>query len=110
MDSDHLGPATVIGKDGLARSVQPEICPGLRHIFDLVVRGDARPKIIIHRKIKGGIERTHLLPQICTEEHGLLRDVDISLTEQAVICLRRIKFADHLSSFVDEIAIAINHP
>src|SRR5687767_14404552 len=35
--------------------------------------------------------------------------MNISLTEQTVICLSRIKFAAHMTKFVDEIAIAIYH-
>ena len=81
MDSEHLGPAAVIGNDRLSGGVQPEVRPGLRDIFDFRARRDARPQIIIHGEVKRWIERTHLLPQICAEEHGLLRDMGIALAQ-----------------------------
>ena len=57
MNAQHLGPAAVIRTDGFSRSVQPEICPRLRIIFYLRTQGQPHPQIIIHRKIKRGIER-----------------------------------------------------
>src|SRR5688572_18896278 len=58
---------------------------------------------------KRWVEWPHLFPQICAEEHRLLWDVGISLTEQTVICLSGIKYADHAPGFVNEVAIAIDH-
>jgi len=109
MHADHFGPTAVIGDDGLARCVQSKIRPHLRHILYLRTSRDARPQIIIHGEVKRRVKRTDLLPQVRAEERGLLRDVDVSLPKQMLIRLRRIKFADHASAFVDEIAIAVDH-
>src|SRR5688572_16881223 len=110
MDPDHLGPAMIVGGNRLARHMQPEVCPGLRDILDLRLPRDPRPQIVIHGEIKGWIEGPHLSPELGTEEHGLLGDMYISPAQQMVIRLGSAESADYLTSLIDEIAIAVDHP
>ena len=108
MDSQHFGPAAIICSDRFTGCMQAKIRPHLRDIFYLCARRDAHPKIIIHCKVKGWVQRADFAPQIAAKERGLLRDVNVSLTQAVQVRLRGGEPADDLSAFVDVIRVAVN--
>src|SRR3990172_9055420 len=63
MDAQHFGPAAIICGDGFSRSMNAEIRKGMAlQIFNLRVRRDSHPQIIIHGKVERGVKRTDQAP------------------------------------------------
>ena len=90
--------------------MQAKICPQARRILYRRQGRQAHPKIVIHGKIEGWVERADLAPQVCPPEGSLLRNMHITLPQPALIGLGGREMSDNPPIFINEIGIAIYQP
>lgn len=110
MDFEHLRPTAVIGGNRFGVPVQAEVRPDLAgEVVQGGAFGEAHPQVVVHGKIKGGVERADLVPQVGAEEGGLLGDVDGAAHEAGVVCLPGVELADHRAVFVNEVGVPVHH-